>query len=147
MIVPFSILTLLSILGLSAILATLSSISTSHAEHLVAEWMGDIQMATALVQRHVDKVPPLSVWPSPNQRRSPRIHEDVLAEVLRGQAEMDEGGTKDQGLDQLQEEKVVVVLISAETAVKVQSLNWDELYPITWETKDYNTFNVTGLLF
>ena len=54
------------------------------------------------------------------------MHQDVFTEVLGGQAEVDEGGAKGQGGDQLDEGEVVVVVIGTETVVDVQSPDRDE---------------------
>lgn len=59
-----------------------------HAEHFVAEWMRDFQMVATLVQCHVDHFLDLT---DPDTS-PPRMHQDVFAEVLSGQAEVDEGG-------------------------------------------------------
>lgn len=61
-----------------------------HAEHFVAEWMRDFQIVATLIQCHVDHF--LELTHPLGDTTPPRMHQDVFAEVLSGQAEVDEGG-------------------------------------------------------
>lgn len=49
------------------------------------------------------------------------MHQDVFAEVLTGQAQVDVSRAEVQGVGQLEEGKVVVVVIYMETFMYVQS--------------------------
>ena len=89
----------------------LAAILLPHAEHFVAERTWDARLAATLVQRHVDQLLVPSAAPAPGHARPPRMHQDVFAEVLGGQAEVEEGGAKAQGVGQLQEGEVVVMVI------------------------------------
>lgn len=63
-----------------------------HAKHFVAKAMGDVQLATALVQRHVPEY--LGLTPSSGDSLLPRMHQDFFTKVLCGQAEVNEGMAK-----------------------------------------------------
>ena len=82
-----------------------------HAEHFVAQRIRDGQLSATFVQRHVDQVPVPAVPPSVSDARSPRIHQDVFAEVPGGQAEVNQGGAKGKGCGQLEEDEVVLVVV------------------------------------
>lgn len=61
-----------------------------HAEHFVAEWVRDFQIVATLIQCHVGHF--LDLTHPLGDTAPPRVHQDVFAEVLSGQAEVDEGG-------------------------------------------------------
>lgn len=90
--------------------------------------MRHVQLTATLVQRDVDQVLVPVVVPvvSLGDPRPPSMHQDVLAEVLGGQAQVDEGGAKGQRVGQLEQGKVVVMAISMETVVDVDCPNRDE---------------------
>ncbi len=92
--------------------------------------MRDVQLTATLIQRHVDQSlgpnDPLSL----GDAHPPRMHQDVFAEVLGGQAEVDEGGAKGQATGQLEEGEVVVMVICTETVMDVQSPDGDDHFLI-----------------
>lgn len=65
-----------------------------HAEHFVAERVRHVRLPPAVVQHHVDQA--LASIPAPPvcDAGSSRSHQDVFAEVLGRQAEVDEGGAE-----------------------------------------------------
>lgn len=73
--------------------------------------MRDVELTATFVQHHVDEFLGPADAPSLDDARFPRMHQDVLAEVLGGQAEVDEGGAKVQRTCQLEEHEVMVVVM------------------------------------
>lgn len=92
--------------------------------------MRDVQLTATLIQRHVDQFLRPTDPPFLGDAHPPRMHQDIFAEVLVGQAEVDEGGAKGQGPGQLEEGDVVVMVICTETVMDVQSSDGDERFLI-----------------
>ena len=57
------------------------------------------------------------------------MHQDILTEVLGGQAEREEGGAKDQGRGQVEDHQVVVMETHLEAAVDEGAVDGDRLTP------------------
>lgn len=76
-----------------------------------------------LVQTHVDEVLVQVLVHACCDSKLPRIREDVFTEILGGQTQVAEGGAKGQWGGQLQEGQVVVMVVSYEMFVDVESLN------------------------
>lgn len=93
-----------------------------HAEHFVAKWMRDVQLAATLLQCHVDQVLVLSLVLLLDYPRPPRMHQDIFTEVPGRQAEMDKRGAHDQGGGQLKEGEIIFVMRRTETIVNIQGL-------------------------